>query len=67
MHRPRLILADEPTGNLDPETAAEVMGLLLELTAAVDGALVMVTHDLQLAARCDQQYRLVSGLLENQA
>ena len=34
--------------------------MLLELTAAVDGALVMVTHDLQLAARCDQQYRLVS-------
>lgn len=67
VHRPRLILADEPTGNLDPETAAEVMELLLELTAAVDGALVMVTHDLQLAARCDQQYRLVSGLLENQA
>ncbi len=54
VHRPGLLLADEPTGNLDPETAAQVMGLLLGQTRGHGASLVLVTHSATAAARADR-------------
>jgi len=54
VHRPGLLLADEPTGNLDQETGERVLELLEELVAAQRATLLMVTHSLQLAGRMDR-------------
>lgn len=59
---PKLVLADEPTGNLDPQTSSVIMDLLLSLTSELGGALVMVTHNLNLARKCDRFLRLESGV-----
>jgi putative ABC transport system ATP-binding protein len=59
--RPRLLFADEPTGNLDAETGATVEELLFELNREAGTALVVVTHDADLAARCGQVVRLKGG------
>lgn len=64
VNRPRLVLADEPTGNLDAHSAADVFALLAELQAESGTGLVVVTHDLNLAARLDRQARLVDGQLQ---
>jgi len=56
--KPRLIFADEPTGNLDHETALDVMSLFDEYVKNSDAGMVLVTHDEALAFRCDQVYRL---------
>ncbi|WP_172201473.1 ABC transporter ATP-binding protein [Campylobacter sp. RM16188] len=56
--KPKIIFADEPTGNLDKQTANDVMQTLFEYIKANDAALVLVTHDNDLAAKCDNQYRL---------
>jgi putative ABC transport system ATP-binding protein len=61
--RPDLILADEPTGNLDEATGDRVMALLLELVAASGAALLMVTHSERLAARLDGRAVLRQGLV----
>lgn len=61
--RPSLMLADEPTGNLDRQTAQQVFELMLTLNRQVRAGMVMVTHDLELAARADCRYRLVDGVL----
>lgn len=53
VHRPALILADEPTGNLDPRTANEVLSLLLERCREQNTAALIVTHSAHVAARCD--------------
>ncbi len=62
--RPAVILADEPTGNLDQDTATVVQDLLLELNMESGTALVVVTHDLGLADRMQRRMRLLAGTLE---
>jgi putative ABC transport system ATP-binding protein len=60
VHRPRLLLADEPTGNLDPATGERVIALLLSQARATGAAVVLVTHSLAAAARADRALRLTS-------
>jgi putative ABC transport system ATP-binding protein len=59
--RPQLLLADEPTGSLDPKSGEDVIGLLFELNREAGTTLVMVTHDENLAARCTRVVRLSGG------
>ena len=59
--RPELIFADEPTGNLDSRTSAEVLALLKDIVREQKVTLVMVTHDNSIADRADQQIRIVDG------
>lgn len=61
--RPKLLLADEPTGNLDAANGAAIMDLLFDLRDAHGATLVMVTHAPELAARCDRVLKLADGLL----
>jgi putative ABC transport system ATP-binding protein len=61
--RPALILADEPTGNLDRETGLMVMELLFNLQQELGTTLVLITHDQLLAARCQRSIRMADGLL----
>jgi putative ABC transport system ATP-binding protein len=63
VHQPRLILADEPTGNLDEKTGKRVADLLFELHAQSQSTLVLVTHDMRLAQRCKRLFWLESGKL----
>ncbi len=60
---PRLLFADEPTGNLDSATGARIIDLLFELNREQGATLVLVTHDVELAARCDRRLRLLDGRL----
>ncbi len=59
--RPRLILADEPTGNLDPKTSEVIWDLFLRLQAEHHLAFVIATHNHELARKADRGYRLVDG------
>ncbi|KAB7714952.1 ATP-binding cassette domain-containing protein [Plesiomonas shigelloides] len=64
MTRPRLLLADEPTGNLDSKTGEKVIELLFALNREHGTTLVVVTHDRELASRCQRQVVMVAGHLE---
>ena len=61
---PPLLLADEPTGNLDSNTGGKIIDLLFELNQEQDTALVLVTHDESLTKRCDTCFRLDQGKLQ---
>ncbi|MFS2199814.1 ABC transporter ATP-binding protein [Pseudomonas sp. Pseusp3] len=62
--QPSLILADEPTGNLDPGTADDIMDLLISLNRAHDVTLVVVTHDSAIARRLNRQIRVTNGAVQ---
>ena len=62
--QPKILFADEPTGNLDAATGAQIIELMLELNRAQHTTLVLVTHDEALARRCGKQLRLVAGRVE---
>lgn len=64
LHRPRLILADEPTGNLDDENSWLVLELMLELVTREKATLVYVTHSRRLAGLADETWRIHSGVLD---
>ncbi|WP_277206475.1 ABC transporter ATP-binding protein [Vibrio misgurnus] len=64
MTRPQLLFADEPTGNLDQATAAKVIDLLFELNRDHATTLVLITHDPQLAQRCQRRFFMHAGELE---
>jgi putative ABC transport system ATP-binding protein len=61
--RPTVLLADEPTGNLDETTGAKIMDLLFELRDRYGSTLVLVTHSRELASRCDRVVRLRDGVV----
>ena len=63
---PKVVLADEPTGNLDEKTADAVFSMMMDLNQRIGTALIMVTHDNQLAARMDTIYQLEMGQLAKQ-
>lgn len=60
-NRPKVLFADEPTGNLDEETGRRVVNLLFDLNQEAGTTLVIVTHDMELARRCDRLLRLKGG------
>lgn len=66
-NRPSILFADEPTGNLDGETGAKIEQLLFELNKELGTALVIVTHDLELAQKTNRSLRLRSGSMEQMA
>jgi putative ABC transport system ATP-binding protein len=61
--KPRVLLADEPTGNLDRSTGEQIVSLLFEQRAALGSTLLLITHDPDLAARCDRVVHLEDGVL----
>jgi putative ABC transport system ATP-binding protein len=65
--RPAILVADEPTGNLDEASGRAIIDLIFELRAERGATLVLVTHDPSLAARCDRMIRLRSGRIEKDA
>ena len=65
--KPRIIFADEPTGNLDRETADLVMDVLTDYIKMHDAALVLVTHDESLSVRCDKVFKLEEMMLKERA
>jgi putative ABC transport system ATP-binding protein len=65
--QPNLVLADEPTGNLDTRTGADIMRMLRELNSDRGVAVVVITHDLEVAAQTARQVRIRDGLLEGAA
>ena len=65
IHRPRILLADEPTGNLDDETGRQVMSLLLQLVKELNMTLLIVTHSQEVAAQADRILSLKNGQIHN--
>ncbi|MBT3331313.1 MAG: ATP-binding cassette domain-containing protein [Rhodospirillaceae bacterium] len=67
VRRPALLLADEPTGNLDGATGSAIIELMFRLHAAVNSTLILITHDPALAERCDRIMHMRDGLLDDTA
>ena len=65
INEPKVIFADEPTGNLDIETGQIITNLLLNLVQSKNLTLLLVTHDLALANRCDRELKLTNGQLDD--
>jgi putative ABC transport system ATP-binding protein len=63
---PDILLADEPTGNLDQDTGAQIMDLMFRMQKTVGATLVLVTHDPALAERCDRVLRLKDGRVDGE-
>jgi len=63
IHRPKILFADEPTGNLDEETSEKIVQLLFDLNNSTGTTLVLVTHDLDLAKKTDRIIRLKGGMI----
>lgn len=63
VHEPKILLADEPSGSLDEQTGKTVMDLLFEITENSKTAMILVTHDMQLAKRCQRVLKLENGKL----
>jgi putative ABC transport system ATP-binding protein len=67
LHQPRLLLADEPTGNLDEETGEKVLKLLLELTRNANKTLIMATHNPDIVKYADRVLRMHDGILQEES
>lgn len=67
MNRPAILLADEPTGNLDAETGSDIVRILRELNRQDGLTIVMVTHNMDIAAGCDRIVKLTNGRIERSA
>ena len=66
VNNPSMVMADEPTGNLDSRSGAEIMDLLIELNKEKNVTLVLVTHDMQIASRAQRTIHLMDGRVENE-
>lgn len=66
-NQPKLLLADEPTGNLDESTGGDIVDLMFSIQRERKMTLMLITHDAGLAARCDHRYRMASGRLQSVA
>lgn len=62
--KPKVIFADEPTGNLDKDTSTHVINALFKYVHSCNAGLILVTHDEELAKKCDKTYKLVDLKLE---
>lgn len=65
INKPKILFADEPTGNLDTETGEHIEELIFDLNQKENTTLVLVTHDLELAKKCDRVIRLKNGIIES--
>jgi putative ABC transport system ATP-binding protein len=65
VNKPQILFADEPTGNLDSATGEKIMSLLFGLNKSLGCTLILVTHDADLAVRCQTQIRLKDGSIES--
>jgi lipoprotein-releasing system ATP-binding protein len=63
VHEPKVIFADEPTGNLDPKTSEHVFGALTQLVRASGLAVIVATHNMDIAARMDRRVTIKDGLV----
>jgi len=67
IHRPKILFADEPTGNLDADNAVAVADLMFDLVAEIGAALVLVTHEASLAARAERRVTMAGGRIVSDA